>query len=192
MTMEAVEVAEGDTPDIPPTVQRRPMAEAAEEGVVAEGTGGTGTEAAGEEADTAEIEVEVAGATEAEDVVEVADTEETEAEVMVGTEGVEAEDSAAEADMGRTRCSLTTRSSCRVYPTTRRRRTLPSSSAASASSRWTGRLASLRSSCTRTKTPGNPRGRPPSPTTIPTRPSPLSSGSTARTSTASWSRSAWP
>ena len=84
-----------------------------------------------------------------------------------------------------TRSSPTIRSLSRACPWTPPRRTLPSSLALLASSRWTRRRGRLGYSCTRIETPVTPKARPLSPMMTLMQPRVPSSGSTARILTAS-------
>ena len=84
-----------------------------------------------------------------------------------------------------TRSSPTIRSLSRACPWTPPRRTLPSSLALLASSRWTRRRGRLGYSCTRIETPVTPKARPLSHMMTLMQPRVPSSGSTARILTAS-------
>ena len=84
-----------------------------------------------------------------------------------------------------TRSSPTIRSLSRACPWTPPRRTLPSSLALLASSRWTRRRGRLGYLCTLIETPVTPKARPPSHMMTLMQPRVPSSGSTARILTAS-------
>ena len=91
-----------------------------------------------------------------------------------------------------TRSSPTIRSLSRACPWTPPRRTLPSSLALLASSRWTRRRERLGYSCTRIETPVTPKARPPSPMMTQLQPRAPSPGLTGRTSMDAGLRSRWP